>query len=37
MNWLFPISITALSFAVACWLERLWVGGSRPKSWALRC
>ncbi|NRB34262.1 MAG: DUF3623 domain-containing protein [Rhodobacteraceae bacterium] len=25
LNWLFPISITALSFAVACWLERLWV------------
>ncbi|MEJ6393253.1 putative photosynthetic complex assembly protein PuhE [Gymnodinialimonas sp. 2305UL16-5] len=24
MNWLFPISITGLSFAVACWLERLW-------------
>ncbi|MDU8910965.1 putative photosynthetic complex assembly protein PuhE [Aestuariicoccus sp. MJ-SS9] len=23
MNWLFPISITALSFAVACWLERI--------------
>ncbi|MFZ5963555.1 putative photosynthetic complex assembly protein PuhE [Thalassococcus sp. BH17M4-6] len=23
MNWLFPLSITALSFAVACWLERL--------------
>lgn len=23
-NWLFPVSITALSFAVACWLERLW-------------
>ena len=23
INWLFPISITALSFAVACWLERL--------------
>ncbi|WP_420863985.1 putative photosynthetic complex assembly protein PuhE [Algirhabdus cladophorae] len=23
LNWLFPISITALSFAVACWLERL--------------
>ena len=22
-NWLFPISVTALSFAVACWLERL--------------
>jgi len=24
MNWLFPISITGLSFAVACWLERIW-------------
>lgn len=24
MNWLFPVSITGLSFAVACWLERLW-------------
>ena len=24
MNWLFPISITALSFAVACFLERIW-------------
>lgn len=24
MNWLFPISITGLSFAAACWLERLW-------------
>lgn len=24
MNWLFPISVTALSFAVACWLERIW-------------
>ncbi|MFD1509892.1 putative photosynthetic complex assembly protein PuhE [Lacimonas salitolerans] len=22
-NWLFPISVTGLSFAVACWLERL--------------
>jgi putative photosynthetic complex assembly protein 2 len=22
MNWIFPASITALSFAVACWLER---------------
>jgi putative photosynthetic complex assembly protein 2 len=22
MNWLFPISVTALTFAVACWLER---------------
>jgi len=24
MNWLFPLSITALSFAVACWLERIY-------------
>ncbi len=24
MNWLFPISITGLSFAAACWLERVW-------------
>ncbi|MGR3502036.1 putative photosynthetic complex assembly protein PuhE [Pseudaestuariivita sp.] len=24
LNWIFPISITALSFAVACWLERLY-------------
>ena len=23
MNWLFPVSVTALSFAAACWLERL--------------
>lgn len=23
LNWVFPISITALTFAVACWLERL--------------
>ena len=22
MNWVFPVSITALSFAIACWLER---------------
>jgi putative photosynthetic complex assembly protein 2 len=22
MNWVFPISITALSFASACWMER---------------
>lgn len=29
LNWLFPISITALSFAVACWLERLW-GAATP-------
>lgn len=24
MNWLFPVSVTALTFAAACWLERLW-------------
>ncbi|WP_224816614.1 putative photosynthetic complex assembly protein PuhE [Hasllibacter sp. MH4015] len=24
MNWLFPMSITGLSFAAACWLERVW-------------
>ncbi|MFD1342167.1 putative photosynthetic complex assembly protein PuhE [Litorisediminicola beolgyonensis] len=29
LNWLFPISVTALSFAMACWLERLW-GASDP-------
>lgn len=29
MNWLFPMSITALSFAVACWLERL-AGAANP-------
>ena len=23
LNWLFPVSITALTFALACWLERL--------------
>ncbi|WP_299849924.1 putative photosynthetic complex assembly protein PuhE [uncultured Roseovarius sp.] len=23
LNWIFPFSVTALSFAVACWLERL--------------
>lgn len=23
LNWVFPISVTALTFAVACWLERL--------------
>ncbi len=28
LNWLFPISVTALSFAVAFWLERLWAAGS---------
>lgn len=25
LNWLFPVSITALTFALACWLERLFV------------
>lgn len=24
MNWLFPVSVTALAFATACWLERLY-------------
>ena len=24
MNWLFPISITGLSFALACFMERIW-------------
>jgi putative photosynthetic complex assembly protein 2 len=24
LNWLFPISITALTFAAACWIERLY-------------
>ena len=24
MNWLFPVSVTALTFATACWLERLY-------------
>ncbi|MCE0506233.1 MULTISPECIES: putative photosynthetic complex assembly protein PuhE [unclassified Roseivivax] len=28
MNWLFPVSVTALSFAVACWLERLFTAGT---------
>jgi putative photosynthetic complex assembly protein 2 len=23
LNWLFPVSVTALTFAVACWLERV--------------
>ncbi|MFK7743716.1 MAG: putative photosynthetic complex assembly protein PuhE [Roseobacter sp.] len=23
LNWLFPISVTALTFAIACWLERI--------------
>ena len=24
LNWVFPVSITALTFATACWLERLY-------------
>lgn len=24
MNWIFPVSVTLLTFATACWLERLW-------------
>jgi putative photosynthetic complex assembly protein 2 len=24
MNWLFPLSVTGLTLAVACWLERAW-------------
>lgn len=24
MNWLFPVSISALTFAVACWMERIY-------------
>ena len=24
LNWVFPVSVTALTFAVACWLERLY-------------
>lgn len=24
MNWVFPISVTALTFATGCWLERAW-------------
>jgi putative photosynthetic complex assembly protein 2 len=24
MNWVFPISVTLLTFATACWLERAW-------------
>lgn len=29
MNWLFPLSITGLSFAAACWLERVWTADSQ--------
>ncbi len=28
MNWLFPVSVTALTFATACWLERLYAAQS---------
>jgi putative photosynthetic complex assembly protein 2 len=28
MNWVFPISVTALSFAAYCWLERAWTAPS---------
>ncbi|MFK7877459.1 MAG: putative photosynthetic complex assembly protein PuhE [Paracoccaceae bacterium] len=28
MNWLFPVSVTGLSFAIACWLERLYAATS---------
>ncbi len=28
LNWVFPISITALSFAMACWLERLYASAT---------
>ncbi len=28
LNWVFPISITALSFASACWLERLYAAAT---------
>ncbi len=28
LNWLFPVSVSALAFAVACWLERLWAAGT---------
>lgn len=24
MNWVFPVSVSALTFAAACWLERAW-------------
>ena len=27
-NWLFPVSVTALTFAVACWLERIYANSS---------
>jgi putative photosynthetic complex assembly protein 2 len=28
MNWLFPLSVTGLTLAVACWLERLWAAAT---------
>ena len=28
MNWLFPISVSALTFVVACWLERIYSANS---------
>jgi putative photosynthetic complex assembly protein 2 len=28
MNWVFPISVTLLTFATACWLERAWAAPS---------
>jgi putative photosynthetic complex assembly protein 2 len=28
MNWMFPVSVTVLTFAVACWLERLFAAGT---------
>jgi putative photosynthetic complex assembly protein 2 len=28
MNWVFPISITLLSFASACWLDRMWTAAT---------
>ncbi|MBK5933459.1 hypothetical protein CCR78_05625 [Rhodovulum imhoffii] len=30
MNWLFPLSVSALTFAVACWLERLFDAAITP-------
>lgn len=32
MNWLFPISITALTFAAACWLERLYAAQTQGET-----
>jgi putative photosynthetic complex assembly protein 2 len=31
VNWLFPISVTALTFATACWLERLYSASSQAE------